>query len=71
MRDHRYVDWLIDEPAGFKLNKNLNRFIGTAFVDGIDVWHGAGTPQHGLSSNKMALITSDCDKTRYPSTKWP
>eukprot|EP01052_Picozoa_sp_SAG31_P024748 SAG31_NODE_2126_length_6395_cov_3.289708_5_plen_803_part_00 len=33
-----YVDWLIDEPAGFKLNKNLNRFIGTTFVDSIDVW---------------------------------
>ena len=25
---------------------------------------GAGTPQHGLSSNKMALITSDCDAMR-------
>ena len=22
--------------------------------------HGAGTPQHGLSSNKMPIITSDC-----------
>eukprot|EP01047_Picozoa_sp_COSAG01_P044505 COSAG01_NODE_4029_length_5419_cov_14.966736_4_plen_779_part_00 len=34
-----YVDWLIDEPAGFKLNKNLNRFIGAFFVDCIDVWN--------------------------------
>ena len=25
---------------------------------------GAGTPQHGLSSNNMALITSDCDAMR-------
>ena len=29
------------------------------------------TPQHGLSSNKMALITSDCDTTRSMSIKWP
>ena len=29
------------------------------------------TPQHGLSSNKMALITSDCSETRSPSIKWP
>ena len=34
-----YVDWLIDEPAGFKLNKDLNRFIGAFFVDCIDVWN--------------------------------
>ena len=32
---------------------------------------GAGTPQHGLSSNKMALIASDCGTTRSPSIKWP
>ena len=32
---------------------------------------GAGIPQHGLSSNKMALITSDCDAMRSPRTKWP
>ena len=33
---------------------------------------GAGTPpQHGLSSNKMALITSGCGAMRSPSTKWP
>ena len=25
---------------------------------------GAGTPPHGLSSNRMALITSDCDAMR-------
>ena len=30
-----------------------------------------GTPQHGLSSNKMALITSDCGTTRSLSIKWP
>ena len=30
-----------------------------------------GTPQHGLSSNKMALITSDCGTMRSLSTKWP
>ena len=30
-----------------------------------------GTPQHGLSSNKMALITSDCDAMRSPSIIWP
>ena len=32
---------------------------------------GAGTPQHGLSPNKMALITSDCDAMRSPSIEWP
>ena len=32
---------------------------------------GCGTPQHGLSSNKMALITSDCGAMRFPSIKWP
>ena len=30
-----------------------------------------GTPQHGLSSNKMAPITSDCGTMCYPSIKWP
>ena len=33
---------------------------------------GAGTPQHGLSSQNMALITSDCGATRAPrASKWP
>ena len=32
---------------------------------------GAGPPQHGLYSNKMALITSDCGKMRYLSIEWP
>ena len=30
-----------------------------------------GPHTHGLSSNKMALITSDCDATRSSSIKWP
>ena len=30
-----------------------------------------GTPQHGLSSNKMAPITSDCDAMRSLDIKWP
>ena len=30
-----------------------------------------GTSQHGLYSNKMAMITSDCGATRSPSIKWP
>ena len=30
-----------------------------------------GTPQHGLYSNKMALITSDCGAIRSLSIKWP
>ena len=29
------------------------------------------TQQHGLSSKKMALITSDCGTMRSPSIKWP
>ena len=29
------------------------------------------TPQHGLSSNKMALITSDCGAMRSLRIKWP
>ena len=28
-------------------------------------------PKHGLSSNRMALITSDCGTMRSMSTKWP
>ena len=32
---------------------------------------GAGPPEHGLSSKKMALITSDCGKFFYPIIKWP
>ena len=32
---------------------------------------GAGTPQHGLSSDTMALITSDCGTTCSPNIKWP
>ena len=31
---------------------------------------GAGTPQHGLSSKKMAQITSGGGKMRFPSIKW-
>ena len=27
--------------------------------------------QHGLYSNKLALITSNCGKLRYLSIKWP
>ena len=27
--------------------------------------------QHGLSSNKTALITSDCGEARSPTIKWP
>ena len=29
------------------------------------------TPQRGLSSKKMALITSDCGTMRFLSIKWP
>ena len=36
-----------------------------------DLDDGAGTPQHGLSSNKMALINSDFGATRSLSIKWP
>ena len=33
---------------------------------------GAGTPpQHGLPSNEMALITSDCGTMRSLGIKWP
>ena len=31
--------------------------------------HRCVTQQHGLSSNKMALITSDCGTTRSQSIK--
>ena len=27
--------------------------------------------KHGLSSDKMALVTSDCGATRSPGSKWP
>ena len=30
-----------------------------------------GPPQHGLSSKKMTLITSDCGATRSPIINWP
>ena len=33
------------------------------------IWCGAS--QHGLSSKKMVLITSDCVATRSLSIKWP
>ena len=29
------------------------------------------TPQHGLSSDTMALVTSDCGTMRSLSIKWP
>ena len=35
------------------------------------VVHGAPPPQHGLSSNKMAPITSDCGVARYLRIRWP
>ena len=43
---------------------------------GSAVYDGPGdnttkTPQHGLSSNTMALITSDCVTMRSLSIKWP
>ena len=28
-------------------------------------------PRAGLSTNKMALIISDCGAMRYPTIKWP
>ena len=31
---------------------------------------GCGAPQHGLSFDNMALITSDCGTICYPSIKW-
>ena len=31
----------------------------------------AGPPQHGLSANTMAQITSDCVALRFLSTEWP
>ena len=36
---------------------------------GPEKWDWCGTPQNGLSSNKMALITSDCGTMRSPSIK--
>ena len=33
--------------------------------------HGTTPHNHGLSSNKTALITSDCGTMRSPSIKWP
>ena len=32
---------------------------------------GAGPPRHGLSSDKMALVTSNCGTMRSLSIKWP
>ena len=32
---------------------------------------GAGPPPHGLSSNTMALITTNCAAMRSLTTKWP
>ena len=37
----------------------------------IDTERAAPPGQYGLSSNKMALITSDCGKMRNLSIKWP
>ena len=33
--------------------------------------HRFGTPQHGLYSDTMTLITSDCDAMQPASIKWP
>ena len=40
---------------------------------GLDASKACGGPPtaHGLSSNTMALITSDCGATRSLGTKWP
>ena len=38
--------------------------------DDVEKKLGCGPPQHGLSSNKMARITSDCGKMRHLSIKW-
>ena len=44
---------------------------GDELVEGRDRAGWCGIPQHGLSSNNMALITSDCDKIFSPRIKWP
>ena len=36
-----------------------------------EMLRGAGPPRHGLSSDKMALVTSDCGTMRSLSIKWP
>ena len=38
---------------------------------GAAIHGGAGPPPHGLSSNTMALITTECDAMRSLRTKWP
>jgi phosphatidylinositol glycan class Q protein len=34
------IDWLMGWPAGFKLNEDLDRFLGTVFLFYIDRWIG-------------------------------
>ena len=42
---------------------------GFETADALAPW--CATPQHGLYSNKMALITADCGRMRSLRIKWP
>ena len=46
---------------------------GAVFTVGLKGGYEAGArpSQHGLSSKKMTLVTSDCGATRYLSIRWP
>ena len=43
----------------------------TEFLTSLDIFAMLVTSQHGLSSQKMTQITSNCGATRSLSIKWP
>ena len=63
------------EPPGVcvwsQINAASKQRLGRSVQDMSDGDLGAGTAQHGLSSKKMALITSYCGTPCYPNIKWP
>ena len=56
-------------PASFTCARGHAVYMPT-LLTGPDIV-GAQPSQHGLCSDTMAVITSDCDAMRSPSIKWP
>ena len=65
----------IETPTEGRVGRSVYEITGTETESRFSDWvavSGAGpSQQHGLSSEMMALITSDCGAMRSMSNKWP
>ena len=62
---------MLTHPARARAARRRWRPAPSRRISSARTLRGCVTPQHGLSSNKMALIPSDCGAMRSPSIEWP